>query len=708
VKTSLWRDDDGVSRGALIPVAALGLLAIFSLARVFSSPAYLAWGIPATAVGAVFALTFGRRSLLGAFLAMGAVAAFTLPALFARELSFYLFPTSAAYRLVGTLMRSGLSGIVREVAPVPADQRYLIVLWTAGMFGGFLGASWVVVQRPIGAAATAVGLIAYAGSVGKGPGRDLYSFCAVFLLCAFLLGDGRYRISRWSKTVRRVPASVGSATLAVASLLALAGPAILGTTQPWVQVQSALRPRLVIINPLSDIQEQLRNDPPIEVMRVGASTGTYWRLTALDLYTGQEWRLEAKPVAAHNGDVPRAKPPTTGAVVAQRYSITSLLAPWLPAAFAAEAVDSAAPFDIDRGTSTLLLRKETVPGLRYTVTSRLPDTTSPSAITTPLGKPEQDNAALARIAQQAIGRAKTPYEQAIALQNWFRSTFRYNENVPGGHTRARLARFLADRQGYCEQFAATMALMLRGIGTPARVAVGFLPGRHNGREFVVSTRDAHAWVEAHIPGMGWVTFDPTAGRGFPASRGGQQEEEEVAASPSPVPGLGPVPTPERSAEPKSNPIPQPRPATRIPASPFVVAAVLATVPGIKAIRRRSRRRGTPADAVLGAYAELVDRVADLGWRVRPNQTQWESWAHAFEGGRAPGAEAAADVVRLAVLAIYGPLPTAAADAERAWGRLAQGLRTRRRSLSWWRRLAAVFDPRTFVPSGSPASQLAGA
>ena len=81
--------------------------------------------------------------------------------------------------------------------------------------------------------------------------------------------------------------------------------------------------------------------------------------------------------------------------------------------------------------------------------------------------------------------------------------------------RKPLLSFLDTKQGYCQHFAGTMALMLRYLGIPARVAAGFTSGTYKSGsdEWVVTDHDAHAWVEVYFPDIGWLTFDPTPGRG---------------------------------------------------------------------------------------------------------------------------------------------------------------------------------------------------
>jgi transglutaminase superfamily protein len=112
--------------------------------------------------------------------------------------------------------------------------------------------------------------------------------------------------------------------------------------------------------------------------------------------------------------------------------------------------------------------------------------------------------------------ARTPYGAVVAIETWLRSTggFAYDESPPATGGVPPLAHFVAEgRRGYCQHFAGAMALMLRMLGVPARVAAGFTSGTYEDGGWTVTDHNAHAWVEVWFPGYGWLPFDPTPGRG---------------------------------------------------------------------------------------------------------------------------------------------------------------------------------------------------
>jgi transglutaminase-like putative cysteine protease len=126
-------------------------------------------------------------------------------------------------------------------------------------------------------------------------------------------------------------------------------------------------------------------------------------------------------------------------------------------------------------------------------------------------------APLARTAYEVAGGAHTPYDAAAALERWFRTTggFTYSNHPPIDPNAPLVGFVVQTRSGYCQHFAGAMALMLRYLGVPARVAVGFSSGTYDSGKGLwrVTDHDAHAWVEAWFRGYGWLPFDPTpAGR----------------------------------------------------------------------------------------------------------------------------------------------------------------------------------------------------
>jgi transglutaminase-like putative cysteine protease len=112
-----------------------------------------------------------------------------------------------------------------------------------------------------------------------------------------------------------------------------------------------------------------------------------------------------------------------------------------------------------------------------------------------------------------------PYDLARTIETYLRDSanFTYSEDVRDEVRRqcagvSTVECFALIREGYCEYYASTMAVLLRASGVPARVAYGFLPGDRglDGTE-VVGSWAAHWWVEVYFPGVGWFEFDPTGG-----------------------------------------------------------------------------------------------------------------------------------------------------------------------------------------------------
>ncbi len=113
---------------------------------------------------------------------------------------------------------------------------------------------------------------------------------------------------------------------------------------------------------------------------------------------------------------------------------------------------------------------------------------------------------------EIIKDAKGDFQKAVAIESYLRNNFEYNlevSEVPEG--KEFIDHFLFDEQeGYCTYFATSMAIMLRLEGIPSRYIEGYLTEKTDeAGVYEVRQRNAHAWVEAFIEPVGWMTFEPT-------------------------------------------------------------------------------------------------------------------------------------------------------------------------------------------------------
>src|SRR6266567_1874550 len=169
-------------------------------------------------------------------------------------------------------------------------------------------------------------------------------------------------------------------------------------------------------------------------------------------------------------------------------------------------------------TDTLLNPFHNYTAVRYAGISRLPprnavklrsaSTDYPSDISAAyLQLPELDPR-IPELTSQITKNAPTPFDKAVAIENYLRTRFTYTLKLTGRPGDHPLAHFLFEtRAGHCEYFASAMAIMLRTLGIPTREVNGFLPGEYNdlGGDYIVRASDAHSWVEVYFPGNGWQT-----------------------------------------------------------------------------------------------------------------------------------------------------------------------------------------------------------
>jgi transglutaminase-like putative cysteine protease len=332
-------------------------------------------------------------------------------------------------------------------------------------------------------------------------------------------------------------------------------------------------------------------------------------------------------------------------------------------------------------------------------------------------------AAVRDLARTVVADAPTEYAAVNRIEAHLRGRYVYDEapeyparrpdgTVPTPDEAAPpLADFLLNgRAGFCQHFAGGMAVMLRTLGIPARVAVGYTGGRFDPEieRYVVLDRDAHSWVEVWFPGQGWLPFDPTPGRSAPnpasvsspdyapsrfeVDLGGLVDRAVVPGTtetpPTPLPE-----TPEPGTPAAEDAAEAPAPAgggggwkwaLLAPLGLLLVPAALRT-----ARRSRARTRGDERDRVIAAARELEASLRPLGWA--PPET-----ASATERAAAVKARTGVDPTPIylrAARARYAPDPPARGEAAAAWRELQAVLRQIRRQAPLGRRVTSALGLR---------------
>jgi len=124
---------------------------------------------------------------------------------------------------------------------------------------------------------------------------------------------------------------------------------------------------------------------------------------------------------------------------------------------------------------------------------------------------------ITELAREITAGQTTPYDKAEAVTKWLRANLEYQAVIPAPPRNVDALEWVLFeyKRGFCMYYASAEAVMLRALGVPARMAVGFAEGEldEETNTYTVRRKQYHAWPEVYFPGVGWVEFEPTANLG---------------------------------------------------------------------------------------------------------------------------------------------------------------------------------------------------
>lgn len=581
-------------------------------------------------------------------------------------------------------LRLGLQSYAEDIFPLTLDAggfelfialAVFLLTATASVFA--LGA-----RLPLAGLAVLVVLLGFTTTVDPTPSSAPTLLFLALLTVTLTTFEGARRAGR---SLRDALGGVGLGATAIGLALLLLA-AFPGLSRPgWADWKTwdlfdEGRSTVLVFNWKQNYPRLLDPGNPIPIMEVTSRLPSYWRATTLEFFTGNTW-LSSAPFPSQIPDgpgpreIPAADPEPPGSAVQQTFELFGTSTNYIFTG----GYPRTLTIDISAGvhrSDTGALRSETVlpSPITYEMTSIVPRISPgdlrgtsydyPDSIrTTYLDLPIPDMAtyrgmsgqaggttegsapgvtgALAEVGEYAdiyalseamVGDAVDPYEVTLRIERYLPAHYSYSLQVPPSAFISPIAAFLFDaRTGYCQHFAGAMALLLRLNGIPARVAVGFTTGEQVGTwTYLVTSNNAHAWVEAYFAGVGWLPFDATPGRDLPLP--GPSSTSPGFVDPfthdGPTGGTVAPPTlPDATGR-----LPQDVEtgggvgalAARIPwgwALPVLPAAALLAWPFARRwMRERPVHRGRPEQRLRSSIGLLRDDLLVAGVPVRPSST----------------------------------------------------------------------------------------
>jgi transglutaminase-like putative cysteine protease len=537
----------------LAAVAGLSVATALAFGRVFTGRQATLELVAAALASVAIAALFERRGLLLATLASLVGLALAITWIVLPQTAWYGLPSIRTLRAIGrSLEFVGQQARVR-VAPTPPLPPLMLAAVTAVWTAAFSSHALAIrAGSPLLAILPPIALVGFADTVLEDGARPIYAITLLAAALAVVFADGLRRVRQWGPVwsgsrSRRLGASVrGSRPVAFAVIAAaVLIPGLLPGFRSGPLIDfSTSGDEGAGLDPFIDIHAQLTEDQPVrDLFEVTTSDlrGQYWRSFTLDEFDGEGWR-SSDPDGSESGQtltVPSVLPqPTSYAPPAgfqdQPYTFRVLTdfdaSHGLPLAQTPEQITAGdlGDFTWDPSRGQALVDGGLDAGLEYTVRSRV-------VVPTPeqLGQVKDltylqygqwtrlpGDAVLdpriKEIAEAWTAGAVSDYDKVLAIQQHLHGNgFHYSTDVDVADDPDALLTFLTQtKAGFCQQFATAMAVLVRELQLPARVAVGYQQGtlQDDGR-YLVQSDDAHAWVEVFFEGYGWLQFEPTPGHG---------------------------------------------------------------------------------------------------------------------------------------------------------------------------------------------------
>ncbi|HEY3870996.1 MAG TPA: DUF3488 and transglutaminase-like domain-containing protein [Actinocrinis sp.] len=497
-----------------------------------------------------------------------------------------VLPGPGALHALADQFSDGLNQMKQYAPPTPSTGGIttILVLACAG-FALVVDALAVTFQR---VAATGLPLLAvYLIPATRAQGGFSWlAFAIVAFAYLTLVGvEGRGRLGRWGRAVggRQGSIRAGQTNPHAGPARRITAIAVgVALVMPWfIPTLPGLIPRFggsgngqgptVSINQDVDLRASLTSTTPVDLLHYTTDSpytrSNYLMMSVDDKFDGNSWTSsspnggpETNPAAFDLADPGLTDKQVSQSTVHTHVDVTGNLAFGnIPAPYAVTQISGLAVSSYDPATDVMWAAGPTGTSRendQYDVRSTDAEPTSDQLTAAPAptsellaqytSLPADLPAEVRTLARQITANSVGELAEADALQQYFMTQFTYSLSVPAGSGNDAIERFLNTKQGFCEQFAGTMAAMARSLGIPAVVAVGFTPGEEQSNgSFVVTTHDAHAWPMLYFSGVGWVRFEPTptiaaSGRG-----------ETPAYS---VPSTGPNASASSNANASSNPL----------------------------------------------------------------------------------------------------------------------------------------------------------